>query len=175
LHPEPGVLATPPTFVAFDCLLIGGRDLRRQPPRERRAVLQDVVSDSELIVPARRLAADGFAAWREVKRRGYEGLVAKLETSSYCAGVWRKVKVRHEGVFVLGGMPRDREGYLILIVGVHEARAHRFAGTVAFGVTRRVVDSLYPQVEPLVCATSPFRERLRFADCVWLEPRLRAS
>jgi hypothetical protein len=46
---------------------------------------------------------------------------------------------------------------------------------VSFGVTRRVVAGLYPILEPLARATSPFRERVRFADCVWLEPRVRAE
>ena len=70
LPPDSGVLATPPTYVAFDCLLVGDRDLRRQPLRERRAILEDVVSDAELIFPARRLAADGFEAWAQVQQRG---------------------------------------------------------------------------------------------------------
>jgi bifunctional non-homologous end joining protein LigD len=120
-------------------------------------------------------------AWRhgaEVQRRGLEGLVAKPEASRYISGargIWRKVKVRREGVFILAGIARDQDGYLMLIVGVRDGRALRFAGTVGFGVTRRVVDGLYPQIEPLVRATSPFRERLRFADCVWLEPGLRVE
>jgi bifunctional non-homologous end joining protein LigD len=175
LHPEPGVLATPPTFVAFDCVLLDGRDLRRQPLRERRFVLEGVVADSELIFPARRLAADGFEAWREVNERGYEGLVAKPASSSYRPGAWRKVTVRHEGVFELAGVARDRDGLLMLVVGMRDGRELRYAGTVSFGVTRRVVAEINHVIESLVRRTSPLRERLRFADCVWLAPRLRAE
>jgi hypothetical protein len=50
-----------------------------------------------------------------------------------------------------------------------------FGAFDCFGVTRRIVASLYPILEPPVRTTSPFRERVRFADCVWLEPRLRAE
>jgi hypothetical protein len=78
-------------------------------------------------------------------------------------------------VFILAGIAPDGDVYLVLIVGVREGRALRFAGTVGFGVTRRLVDSLYPQIEPLVRATSPFRERLRFADCVWLAAAARRA
>jgi bifunctional non-homologous end joining protein LigD len=172
LHPEPGVLATPPTFVAFDCVLLAGRELRRQPLRERRAVLEDVVADSELIFPARRLAADGFEAWREVNERGDEGLVAKPQTSTYRPGAWRKVKVRREGVFELAGVARDRDGLLMLVVGVREGRELRYAGTVSFGVTKRVVSQLHPLIEPLGRASAPFAERLRRMDAVWMEPRV---
>jgi bifunctional non-homologous end joining protein LigD len=174
-QPEPGVLATPPTFVAFDCVLIDGRDLRRQPLPERRSVLEDVVAESELIFPARPLAADGFEAWHEVNERGLEGLVAKPTTSTYRAGVWHKVKVRYEGIFELAGVARDRDGLLMLVVGVRDGRELRYAGTVSFGVTKRVVDELHPLIEPLVRASAPFGERVRRLDAVWVEPRVRVE
>ena len=43
----------------------------------------------------RRLASDGLEAWAQVVERGYEGLVAKDEASTYVGGptrVWLKVK-----------------------------------------------------------------------------------
>lgn len=176
---EPDEIATPPMLGAFDVLHLNGRDLRGLPLRERRAILEAQLDGCALeLFPVERLPADGMEAWAEVQRRGLEGLVAKPETSRYISGargIWRKVKVRREGVFILAGIARDRDGYLMLIVGVREGRALRFAGTVGFGVTRRVVDTLYPRIERLVRATSPFRERPRFADCVWLAPRLRAE
>lgn len=48
-----------------------------------------------MVFPVRRLAPDGVEAWRQVMERGYEGLVAKDETSRYEAGrtrQWLKVK-----------------------------------------------------------------------------------
>ena len=47
------------------------------------------------IYPVRRLAPDGLDAWAEVVGRGYEGLVAKDEASTYEGGRtmrWLKVK-----------------------------------------------------------------------------------
>jgi ATP-dependent DNA ligase len=49
------------------------------------------------LLPARRLSGSGLEAWREVERRGYEGLVAKDESSLYIGGrtlSWLKVKQR---------------------------------------------------------------------------------
>ena len=57
--------------------------------------LEDVVADSELVFPVRRLAPDGLEAWAQVIERGYEGLVAKDEASTYEGGRttrWVKVK-----------------------------------------------------------------------------------
>ena len=64
----------------------------------RRNVLEELVDDQQLILPARRLAADGFEAWAQVLERGYEGLVGKDEASAYVEGrtlSWLKVKVPH--------------------------------------------------------------------------------
>jgi len=39
-----------------------------------------------LIFASRRLAANGLEAWQEVLERGYEGLLAKDESSPYRGG-----------------------------------------------------------------------------------------
>ena len=59
--------------------------------------MERVVAGSELVLPVRRLAADGIEAWSEVIAHDYEGLVAKEEASVYQAGPtrrWLKVKQR---------------------------------------------------------------------------------
>jgi ATP-dependent DNA ligase len=68
----------------------------------RRNVLEELVDDQRLILPARRLAPDGFEAWALVLERGYEGLVGKDEASPYREGrtrAWLKIK-----------QPKYREG-----------------------------------------------------------------
>src|SRR5262249_45834533 len=82
------------------------------------------------VFAVRRLASDGFTAWDEVVKRGFEGLVAKDEASTYEAGRtrrWLKVKkVKQKGwtvgddrwtrriSVVQSGLPRswcrDRQG-----------------------------------------------------------------
>jgi bifunctional non-homologous end joining protein LigD len=91
-------VATPPIFMAFDCLHAAGRDLRELALRARREWLEDVIHCQDVILPARRLAADGLAAWGEVLERGYEGLVAKDPASPYVGGrtlKWLKIKQAH--------------------------------------------------------------------------------
>jgi len=94
-HGKPPGVATPPLFMAFDCLHAAGRDLRPLALRARRDWLEDVLEGRELVLPARRLADDGLKAWQEVLERGYEGLVAKDPASPYVPGrtlKWLKVK-----------------------------------------------------------------------------------
>jgi hypothetical protein len=60
--------------------------------------LKDVVTNSALVFPVRRLAADGFQAWAQVLGHDYEGMVAKDETSAYEGGATRRwLKVKQNG------------------------------------------------------------------------------
>jgi ATP-dependent DNA ligase len=45
LEPAPEHQATPPVFMAFDCMYQRGRDLRNRPLSYRRSVLKDVVGN----------------------------------------------------------------------------------------------------------------------------------
>src|SRR5215510_6767613 len=80
-EPDADAVATPPMFMVFDLLHQDGRELTGQPLRDRRARLEDVVADNDLVLPVRRLAQNGFEAWSEVIARDCEGYVAKDETS----------------------------------------------------------------------------------------------
>jgi bifunctional non-homologous end joining protein LigD len=96
-EPDPEAVATPPLFIVFDLLHHQGREVTGRPLRERRARLEQVVADNDLVLPVRRLARNGFEAWSEVIARDCEGLVAKDESSLYEAGPtrrWLKVKQR---------------------------------------------------------------------------------
>jgi ATP-dependent DNA ligase len=58
-----------------------------------------------LILPARRLSPNGFAAWAEVLHRGWEGMVAKDPAAPYVGGrslKWLKVKQREYRVEARG-------------------------------------------------------------------------
>ncbi len=79
-------LATPAVYITFDVLHAKARDLRPRPLAYRRSTLEDIVGDSPLVFPALRLDGDGFAAWDEVKRGGWEGLVAKDNSSPFVGG-----------------------------------------------------------------------------------------
>jgi len=94
-EPDPDAVATPPVFMAFDLLHRNGRELTGRPLRERRARLEDVVDENDVVLTVRRLARNGFEAWSEVIAGDYEGYVAKDEASLYEAGPtrrWLKVK-----------------------------------------------------------------------------------
>jgi IstB-like ATP binding protein/ATP dependent DNA ligase domain len=85
-------------LLAFDVLYGRGRDLSRRPLSERRARLEDLLADGDMVHAVRRLAENGLEAWQQVLDRGYEGLVAKDEASPYEGGATRRrLKVKVSG------------------------------------------------------------------------------
>src|SRR5262245_22162813 len=124
-RPDPSVTSTRPVYMVFDCLYERGRDLRMVPLEKRSAVLEEEIAGCDLIHPARRLPDHGLEAWDLVKRNGWEGLVAKNPAAPYVQGPtrrWLKVKVRHEGTFVVGGVTRSGSRVTRLLVGARKGR-----------------------------------------------------
>src|SRR5271168_1306523 len=80
-------LVDKPRYAVFDCLYFDGRDLRKEPLRLRRAALEKVlgkpVGKQPTLCCSARLAADGLKAYQIAKRKGFEGVVAKDESSLY--------------------------------------------------------------------------------------------
>ena len=85
-HLHHGDLATPPLFMVFDLLHLGDKDYRAEPLKVRRRALEKLVKGQSLILPARRLSPNGFAAWAEVlppRLRGNGG-------ESVCSCGWER-------------------------------------------------------------------------------------
>ncbi len=101
---------TPASFVAFDLLALGARDLRSEPFHERRRLLEELLisvgeAGSVHVTPATRdrgVAEDWF---RRFEGAGLDGVVAKASDLAYVAGKRVMVKVKHERTaeFVVGG------------------------------------------------------------------------
>jgi ATP-dependent DNA ligase len=52
---DTGVLCTPPKLIAFDVLQVGRLDVRAQALSRRRAILEDAISGSDVVLPVRRM------------------------------------------------------------------------------------------------------------------------
>jgi ATP-dependent DNA ligase len=103
LHPAASRVAKlareiPASFVAFDLLAVGGRDIREQPQAERRraleALLAGVAAPVHLTPMTRESsrAADWLARFEGA---GLDGVVAKPQDGVYTPGKRTMVKVKH--------------------------------------------------------------------------------
>ncbi len=99
-------LERPATFMAFDLLRIGDRDLTPLPLRERRRLLEEIDHQR----PSWRLSEtydDPEPLSRFTRNQGLEGVISKRISSRYQPGVrstdWIKTPHRTELVAVIGG------------------------------------------------------------------------
>jgi bifunctional non-homologous end joining protein LigD len=171
-----------PVYVVFDLLFARGRDLRASPLAERRRLLEKEVEPGGPLRLARRLASEGFEAFELARAQGLEGLVAKDEASPYEAGrrsmAWRKVKVRAEEEFVIGGYTApagSRSHFGAILVGAFEGNRLRYAGKVGTGFAAATLADLARRFRPLVRSTPPFLDAPRERGVTWLAPRLVAQ
>jgi bifunctional non-homologous end joining protein LigD len=174
--------SVPLVYALFDCLYVDGRDLRQAPLRERRPALEAAIGDTPPhLFASRRLAKDGFAAYRVAQRKGYEGLVGKDDSAPYIEGrstKWLKVKVHQEEEFVIGGYTSpggSRTHFGALLLGAYEGDRLRYVGKVGTGFTRKTLASLHRSFQPLRQPAPPFVDPPREKGAVWLAPKLVAQ
>jgi bifunctional non-homologous end joining protein LigD len=169
-------------FVVFDCLYARGRDLRGDPLAERRAILERELRETSILKVARRLGPGGQRALERARQLGLEGIIAKDPASRYLAGMrapaWKKIKLRQEEEFVIGGFTRpegSRAHFGALLVGVYEGGRFCYAGRVGTGFTDASLADLRRRFGPLVRPASPFADFPTLRGATWLEPRIVAQ
>jgi ATP-dependent DNA ligase len=112
----------PATYAAFDCLMLGGRDLRGRSYLDRRAALLEVLDP--LGPPLQAVPAtddiDVALAWHEhLPAQGIEGTVAKAATGTYRpTRDWKKIRhaetVDAEVIGYVGPAERPRRAAVLL-------------------------------------------------------------
>jgi bifunctional non-homologous end joining protein LigD len=175
--------ATDSVFVAFDCLFLNGKDLRREPLSARRTVLERVLSrkSNPLLVLSNRLAANGLTAYKIAARKGFEGMIAKDLASPYVESrspYWLKVKVHQEDEFVIGGFTKpdgSRKYFGALLLGAYAAGKLRYVGKVGTGFDEQTLEALYRRFQPLIAAASVFVDLPRAKNVSFMKPSLIAQ
>jgi len=168
-------------YAVFDCVFVDGKDLRREPLSARRAAMRKAIGRSTSVFPSHELARDGLEAFKQARRKGYEGLVAKRLASRYVEARstdWLKVKVRREDEFVIVGYTRPegaRQFFGALLLGAHVKGELRYAGKVGTGFDGKTLASLHRSFQPLVAAKTPVANPPRERGVTWLKPKLVAQ
>lgn len=170
-------------YAIFDLLEQGGRSLLRLPLRDRRALLDEIVPARRgVLMRSRRLARDGERALAQARERGWEGVIAKDETSPYEPGkrtrTWLKIKVRRESEFVVGGFTPpegSRAEFGSLALGMYDGDALRYVGRVGTGFTGGTLRDLAAKMRPLVVERSPFDPVPKVKGATWVRPKLVAQ
>jgi ATP-dependent DNA ligase len=161
---------TPASFVAFDLLAEGERDLRSFPQAERRLRLEHVLRDAAAgvhLTPCRRERSVAAEWFHRFEGAGLDGVVAKHESTTYQPGKRVMVKVKHARTAdcVVAGFRWHKQGpgTLVgsLLLGLYDdaGTLHHMGVTSSFSMEAR--RRLARDLEPLrrdALASHPWRQ-----------------
>ncbi|TKG70726.1 ATP-dependent DNA ligase [Prauserella endophytica] len=159
---------TPASFVAFDLLALGDRDLTGEPFAERRRLLEDILDTAQSRVHLTPLSADPEVArdwFTRFEGAGFDGVMAKATDVPYEQDRRVMWKVKHERTAdcVVAGFRwhQDGQGVGSLLLGLFddEGTLHHVGVASGFSVARR--RELVTELEPLrenALANHPWRE-----------------
>ena len=170
---------SPLTYVAFDLLYADGRDLRKTPLEERKALLERMIADDDLVLYSKHVVGNGTAFFDAAKKGGLEGIVGKKRSSPYQerrSRDWVKIKAQLEAEFVVGGWtdPRgSRKGFGALLLGAHDGGKLRYVGSVGTGFNQKTLAALHARLQKIARKTSPFATPVDVREAThWVKPEL---
>jgi len=162
LHPAASRVANlaaaqPASFVAFDVLAIGKRDLRAKPQAERRAELERLLAKAKPPLHLTQMTRDRSVAleWlHEFEGAGLDGVIAKLSDLPYEPGKRAMIKVKHARTAecVVAGFRWHKSGEGIvgsLLLGLYDSGGtlQHVCVTSSFAMAMR--KTLAKELEPL--------------------------
>lgn len=136
----------PASFVAYDCLYEGSRNIMDQPLLERKEILRSSICENRLIAISRYIHTDGIGLFRAADEKELEGVVAKRAASLYYPGRrtkdWIKFKRMADEEFVVCGYIRKSNKTFSIILGKYHDGTYLYKGHVTLGVTKETVSQL---------------------------------
>jgi bifunctional non-homologous end joining protein LigD len=170
-------------YFVFDLLELDGKDLQKEPLRERKAMLKRLLSAkgaSDWLVYSDDVEGSGLEFFHQACASGLEGIVSKRANSPYRSGRgkdWLKIKCSRGEELVIGGYSRSTvkgRPFSSLLLGTFENGKLVYSGKVGTGFDAAAMAMLAKRFKPLERATSRFIEvpAAERKDAVWLEPKL---
>jgi bifunctional non-homologous end joining protein LigD len=168
-------------FAIFDILWLEGKDLRRLPYVERRALLEKLFKKAPAgIALAQTLNMTGEKALQHAAKGGWEGIIAKHNASVYeprRSKEWLKIKTLNQQEFVIiGWQPSTASERQIgsLHLAVNEGGSLRYAGKVGTGFSAKLRTWLRDELAKDEIAKSDVKDvpRTGVRDTRWVRPRL---
>ena len=167
------------TYAAFDLLYADGVDLRSKPLEERKALLERLIRDDELVLFSKHIVGEGKLLYESARKQRLEGIIGKKRDSTYQerrSRDWVKIKTGFEQEFVVGGWTEpkgSRKGFGALLLGVYEKKMLRYVGSVGTGFTAKLLRELHVRLRGIERKTSPFSNPVDAnAPTHWATPEL---
>jgi bifunctional non-homologous end joining protein LigD len=164
----------------FDILWLDGHDLRRLTYLERREILTKVLRKSPAnIAMSQTLDEPGAKALAHAKKNGWEGVIAKKNTSCYeprRSKEWLKLKALNEQeLVIIGWQPSSHSskeiGSLHLAVRGDDGQL-TYAGKVGTGFSYKQRVWFKDELSKDVIPQTTVKDVPRIRDATWVKPRL---
>jgi len=172
----------PLTYAAFDVLYADGKELRKTPLEQRKAILQRAIGDSDLVLYSKHVIGGGCAFFEAAQRQQLEGIIGKRRDSTYHerrTRDWVKIKAQLMQECVIGGFtePRgSRQGFGALLLGLYRRRKLYYVGHVGTGFDEKTLAAMTAQLKKIERKTSPFvNDVASNSKAHWVEPKLVAE
>ncbi len=173
-------------FYAFDLLFVEEFDLRRQPLRERKRRLRELLHGKGkhgggVIHYLDHLETGGEAVWESACKMSLEGIVSKRLDARYQSSrseSWTKTKCRAGHEVVIGGWKTTNGKFRSLMAGVYRGDHLAYVGIVGTGFGQDKVKRLMPALKKAESKTSPFGGKnapRKAREVHWLKPELVAE
>ena len=154
--------ATNLSYVVFDLLAYGNKDLRSLPLVDRKEILFELLKDSPPGVHYSYHTEGGQDLFSKACNESMEGIISKKKASTYQqtrSKEWVKVKCRLSQEFVIGGYTVtdiNSTGLSSLLLGVYEGDELKYSGRAGTGFSGEATKELLNQFRNLERKTSPF-------------------
>jgi bifunctional non-homologous end joining protein LigD len=179
---ERSAVGLPAVYFAFDLLGVEGYDLRPIPILQRKAFLRRVLPRAGPLRYVDHVEERGEALYKEIRKMGLEGMVAKKLDSPYRGGRshrWIKVRAETTSDFVIVGFTepkQSRSGFGALHLAAYKGPALVYTGRVGTGFSDQQLTQIRDDLEGLrlprpPCSGDPPSGRAH----IWVEPRLVAE
>lgn len=163
----------PASFVAYDILYYNDKETVELPLMQRKALLEEVIDETEKISVSRYIENSGKLLFELAKQQKLEGIVGKKKDSLYWfdkrSKDWIKCKLMSTDDCVVCGYIEKGNHMSSLVLGQYDDNKLVYRGHVTLGVSLRVLN----QYNPKRIDYSPFGYIPNGnEDAVWLEPTL---
>ncbi len=171
-------------YYLFDLLYFEQFDLRTVPLLERKAILQNILSNTEPPLQySDHFANDGKELFDHSCKFALEGIISKRNDSVYVSKRskdWLKIKCLKRQEFIIGGYSSPKGGrahFGALFLGVYNKEGNLdYTGNVGTGFSDESLKEIYQHLEEHESKTNPFTTQPPGATKAhWVKPLLVAE
>lgn len=133
----------PAVYVVFDVLYFKGKDITQKPLIERKKYLKRLKHHPNVII-SEYIEGEGKKFFSIVKRKGFEGVMAKHKRSPYEPGkrsvYWKKIKAVNTVDAVICGYKVGKRPVASFLLALYDKKKLRYIGKVGTGFDRNTIE-----------------------------------